>query len=90
MEQKKTAETTKKETAKMYIGPTFKGVAYASVYTNGLPSSLKEKAGQHPVFKELIVDLGDLAMMQAERKNPESAISKCFKEAEKIIAEGEK
>ncbi len=88
-EKKETVETVKKESAKMYIGPTFKGVAYASVYTNGLPEPLAEKVEKYPLFAELIVDLDDLAAARKAKDDPESAISRCYAAAAEIIAKGE-
>lgn len=89
-EKKETAGAIKKgPETKMYVGPTFPGVSRASVYVNGLPEPLKEKMEKHPVFGELVVDIGDIVEKRKELEDPASATSKCYKAAEAILKKGE-
>lgn len=86
-EETKAAET-KNETV-MYIGPTFKGAAYGSLYNNGLTQPLKERIEQSPVFGELVVPVSELAKKRMEMRDKASAFSKCFEKANTILKDEE-
>lgn len=72
---------------KMYIGPTFAGVAYASVYKNGVPAPLQEKVEKYPVFAELLIPLNKVVAAKVAMEDGNSAISKCIAEAKRILRE---
>lgn len=90
MSEKNEAVTEEKKTSKeavMYIGPTFMGAAYASVYTKGIPAPLEEKVKAYPLFEDLLVPLSEVVEARALLNDKGSALSKCYSAAKKIIDE---
>lgn len=68
----------KKETV-IYIGPTIKNVvATGTLYSNGLPNSLKKEMEKRPMVRSLIVPVGTLAECQRELAVPGSALRSIY------------
>lgn len=81
------AAGTDKE-ARVYIGPGIPGAKQYTVFNNGLPKSLKEKAKEKPFFNSLIIPVKKLAQASVELETEGSALNILFKKAAKEIQEG--
>lgn len=64
------------ETTLMYVGPTIKIVAHATVFNNGLPDVITRAFAKVPALRELFVPIGGLSKVQAALKDPDSAYSR--------------
>lgn len=73
---------------RVYIGPDIPGAKQYTVFNNGLPESLKEKAKEKPFFNSLIIPVGKLAQASMELDTEGSALNILFKKAVKEIQEG--
>ncbi len=73
---------------RVYIGPDIPGAKQYTVFNNGLPESLKEKAKEKPFFNSLIIPVGKLAQASMELNTEGSTLNILFKKAVKEIQEG--
>lgn len=81
VEKQKTDQEKKQKTV-IYIGPAIIGVAMSgTVYNNGLPKPLEEAAKELPALKRLLVEPKNAGQAKKELKNPQSAVSVCYKNA---------
>lgn len=81
VEKQKTDQEKKQETV-IYIGPAIIGVAMSgTVYNNGLPKPLEEAMKELPALKRLLVEPKSAGQAKKELKNPQSAVSVCYKNA---------
>lgn len=66
----------------VYVGPTLPGVAKRNtIYNNGIPAVLAEKAKEKPVIASLIVPIGHLATANAELARCGSVLSILYDKA---------
>lgn len=69
---------------KVYVGPTLQNVARRNtVYRNGLPKALKEKAESYPILKSLIVDIEEYSDALADIRR-RGSLYYIYNEAKKI------
>lgn len=73
---------------RIYIGPGIPGAKQYTVFNNGLPKSLKEKAKEKPFLNSLIIPVGKLAQANRELDTEGSALNILFNKAVKEIQEG--
>lgn len=73
---------------RIYIGPGIPGAKQYTVFNNGLPESLKEKAKKKPFLNSLIIPASQLAKASRELATEGSALDILFKKAVKEIQEG--
>lgn len=73
---------------RVYIGPDIPGAKQYTVFNNGLPGILKEKAKEKPFLNSLIIPVGKLAQANRELDKEGSALNILFKKAVKEIQEG--
>lgn len=71
------------EDAKIYLGPTLKGVISGTVFGGGLPQMLQEAIKDVPAIAELVVPLSGLVEASRELTNKNSALNKFYDMAEK-------
>ncbi|MGL5435997.1 MAG: hypothetical protein ACRDBO_11440 [Lachnospiraceae bacterium] len=74
-------QVTTKKTVKtvVYIGPSIPGIAkQGTVYNNGIPEPLADKAKEIPAISALIVPVERLAQVNAELAKAGSALSILF------------
>lgn len=65
--------------ARIYIGPTLKGVAISGTVLKGeLPPALQEAIKANPVIKELVVPLSQLVEAGKKLTDQNSALSKFY------------
>ena len=65
----------------VYIGPDIPGAKQYTIYNNGIPDALKDRAKAQPFFNSLIVPVERLAQASAELAKEGSALSVFFKRA---------
>lgn len=89
MKKTKTEETKKTEQV-IYVGPSIKNVVRQhTVYTNGLPAILEEKAKELPAIKKLVVPVSKLTEVREQLKKTGTAYSVFYAQV-KEYAEGGK
>lgn len=66
----------------VYVGPDMPGIAkqYA-VFNNGLPEALKEFIKDRPVFRQLVVPVGQLTQVNVELGKEGSAMNALYRRA---------
>ncbi len=68
----------------IYIGPTIKGVATeGTVYNNGIPPELEEKARVVPAVKALIIPVEKLPQANTELAKKGSALSILYQKVQR-------
>ena len=68
--------------AVIYLGPAISGVAMpGTVYKNGLPPKLQKAVEEVPALKRLLVTTGNAQKVRKDLKDPQSAVSICYKSA---------
>lgn len=73
-----------RQEARIYIGPTLKGVTITgTVYNGDLPPALKEAIHAIPVMKELVVPISQLIETNRKLADQNSALSKFYELAAK-------
>lgn len=76
--EKSNGEAVKKPKPMIYVGPSFKGVAHGTVYSNGLPPALEEAAKETPAIRELIIPIADVVKATKELAKPDSAMKRFY------------
>lgn len=89
-EKEKTTPAAKAEDAvveaQVYCGPNIKGVApQYTVFTDGLPAKLVEKAEAFPIVKALIVPREKFAEMRMKVEKEGTAENILYKKAEALL-----
>lgn len=88
--KKTKAEETKQPEQVIYVGPSIKNVVRQhTVYTNGLPVILEEKAKELPAIKKLVVPVSKLTEVREQLKQTGTAYSVFYAQV-KEYAEGGK
>ena len=65
----------------IYLGPDMPGARQYTVFNNGLPEALKERAKEKPFFNALIVPVSKLAQANTELAKEGSALNILYKKA---------
>lgn len=90
MLKKTKTEETKKTEQVIYVGPSIKNVVKQNtIYTNGLPVILEEKAKELPEIKKLVVPVSKLMEVREQLKQSGTAYN-VFYSRVKEYAEGGK
>lgn len=76
--EKDNGEAAKKPKPMIYMGPSFKGVAQGTVYSNGLPPALEEAAKELHAIRELIIPIADVVKATKELAKPDSAMKRFY------------
>ena len=86
----KTTEETKTTEQVIYVGPTIKNVVKQhTVFINGLPAILEEKAKELPAIKKLVVPVSKLMEVRKQIEQTGTAYN-VFYEKVRAYAEGGK
>lgn len=90
MKKTKATDETKTIEQVIYVGPTIKNVVKQhTVYTNGLPAILEEKAKELPAIKKLVVPVSKLMEVRKQLEQTGTAYSVFYAQV-KEYAEGGK
>ena len=74
----------------VYCGPSIPGIVRRNKsFVDGvLPDDFKKFVDEHPIFKELLVPVNELAETNRQLRNPHSSISVFFEKAQLILSKG--
>jgi hypothetical protein len=75
--KKSKAETEKKSTNLIYVGPSLPNglLTKFTVFSNGIPEHVKKDYEEKVFFKKLFVPIGQFAAVEKDLANPSSALS---------------